>query len=501
MFRFLFFAAICIFTFTLSSSAQNSSCVQGDFVDGYGAPGEGRIKEFFGAENRFCSEVKQNPNLSAIYGFIKGERNGKIIRIYKDKAVFTYYENPIRYRERELSAKEFDDFNKMLGDVKPENQPPLREKCTDFCFSGEFIGITGDKGYRVSIFSDWWLPEPMYLFRELFDKWIAAGNFTTNYYIAEKNNGFRIHFADDYLSALAVWKNGDDMRVLIRDDSKLDDDWKAADKFLEKSNIKNCGNNYGCRWKILKKVDELQQAHYVWREFKDGKPGKAVSPPFDATRFNELWRIRGNKNKIFNVSGGLFFIDSVDNLTLIHKGDYRGAVISEDGHWLVSRKEDENCCGTNLVRINLLTKEEYKINSEPIYHANVEAFLEDQNKFLLAMEKECGEIGKPYQFEYFLLDAETGKLEKVSGDFTFMPSRYSLQPANRPNIYWAAKSLKSYETVFGLYNTETFTFTPVAEWSDIPFGSEDMWVDEKERRVYFVYDGDVLSLPLPTGDY
>ncbi|HEY2847428.1 MAG TPA: hypothetical protein VGI80_06370, partial [Pyrinomonadaceae bacterium] len=51
-------------------------------------------------------------------------------------------------------------------------------------------------------------------------------------------------------------------------------------------------------------------------------------------------------------------------------------------------------------------------------------------------------------------------------------------------------------TDVGTVDTRTFTFSPLLRVPKIKFDSMGMWVDEPHQKVYFVYRGHLLSLPL-----
>ena len=52
------------------------------------------------------------------------------------------------------------------------------------------------------------------------------------------------------------------------------------------------------------------------------------------------------------------------------------------------------------------------------------------------------------------------------------------------------------ETRLGIYNAKWLTFTAVRTIPKIKFNSMNMWVDEAGNKVYFVYRGHLLALPL-----
>jgi hypothetical protein len=45
----------------------------------------------------------------------------------------------------------------------------------------------------------------------------------------------------------------------------------------------------------------------------------------------------------------------------------------------------------------------------------------------------------------------------------------------------------------------TFKFSTVVKVPKISFDSMDMWVDEPAGKIYFIYEGHLLALPLSSG--
>ena len=98
---------------------------------------------------------------------------------------------------------------------------------------------------------------------------------------------------------------------------------------------------------------------------------------------------------------------------------------------------------------------------------------------------------------YSLLDPETGILTQARGDLRPLVQQTfrALQPSANPLEFWAAVATKD-ETTVGLYNSRTFTVRPVLKLSKIVFNSMDIWIDEAEGTLYFVYEGQLLSAPI-----
>jgi hypothetical protein len=67
----------------------------------------------------------------------------------------------------------------------------------------------------------------------------------------------------------------------------------------------------------------------------------------------------------------------------------------------------------------------------------------------------------------------------------------------KPSEFWAAiPSDEKNSTDVGIYDAASLKFKPVLSVPKIRFNSMAMWVDESVNKVYFVYRGHLLTLPL-----
>lgn len=481
-----------------STSENVSNCVEGDLP-----PDAVKLDRLTEAEDKFCAEISRNPDLQAIYGFVISSRIAQIVRVYRDKAVLTYYEDDARFKERVLSRTETAALRKRLDADKPESQQPLRDfkRCTDMCLGYEFLSINRDGGRRVYMFAPrYHPPAPMNSLAQLFQALTEAGNFQTRYYLQDENKDFQILFADDVWDAQAVWKNGDDWRILVNDPRQWYADLSASTGNSEKNFP---AESYQQRVANAKRSEEIEYANYFWHKFKDGKLAEKVSPPA-AVPFFEKNRLQTAKDfRIDTVCKNrnqcaLIKIDAFGKSHVIKEGDYESAVVSPDGRWAIAVRKDKESSWDNLVRINLESNAEYPVDLETSYSFDVIGYVAAHQRFLVRQRKFTG-YQKPYAFAFFLLDGETGRLKKVEGDFDWLTGqRYKpLQPTQKANVFWAARHDFKGTTEFGLYDTKIFAFKLLAKWSGIEFQSDKMWVDEQEKKIFFVYQGHLLSLPLP----
>jgi hypothetical protein len=104
--------------------------------------------ELAAAEKKLQKEVKENQELLGVYSY-----DSNFIRIFKDKAVFSWEENASRYRERVLSKEEFDAFKSYLAAQRIDEMPPFLVACED-CEAKELTMLGRNGGRRVFVRAD-----------------------------------------------------------------------------------------------------------------------------------------------------------------------------------------------------------------------------------------------------------------------------------------------------------------------------------------------------------
>ncbi len=317
-------------------------------------------------------------------------------------------------------------------------------------------------------------------------------------------------------------KNGDDFRVLISDEERKAQIEEEISK-LDKIDDANEDLDYEIRGKNAgqRRIDRAVE-HYEWREFKDGKLGERVDEPLeipflrDKMAFPSVDKLKNNdsigQSKFGNYEiragefseGGLWKTNLSERIEF-KKGVYANPIVS--GNWVVAAKAEQDWAApNNVVRINMRTGKESKINLPPAEEFHPIAVVAALNKVLLYRGKQAYSTLNQTIAEYYLLDANTGKTELIKGEFqplitnTFRP----LQSIGKTNEFWATVySRAKNETDFGIYNTQDFSFKPLMKLPEILLNSTEVWVDEKSAKIYFIYgdgfgrENHLLSLPLP----
>ncbi|MBA3633665.1 MAG: hypothetical protein H0W58_12800, partial [Acidobacteria bacterium] len=490
-------AVVSNFLGELFASVNDSFAFSPDYLiyEGYG-----KFKE---TEKKLQSEVKENQELLGIYAY-----DGNFIRIYKNKAIFSWEEDEARYNERTLTEAEFNNIKGYLASQRINELAPFLSYC-EGCESKELLMLGRQGGRRIFMRSER-LPN---FFAEL-DRIFAEMRkppAKLHYWLEKDIAGLEILFADKNLQAQTLWKDGDDFRVLLDDTERR----KQIDKELQRQDASDAESDD----EDYEKLEETRQKRRAQREFenfawyqvgKDKLEGLVAQPPqieylpvrdgSPVTATNEQWKARTPNFEIRTDNEGLYK-KSRGQITRILSGFYDQPVVTPNGRWAVVTKYSEEDEGIALVRVNLLTNKEFKIKLKDYPRLNAVAFIPSMNKVLVlagAYDYEYVEESVK-RGDYFLLDAETGNMQAAKGEIrplaqqTFRP----LQPTANVDEFWAAiPDAEKSQTQVGTYNAKTFSFKPLLKIPQISFDSMDLWVDEKENKIYFVYKGQLLGLPL-----
>jgi hypothetical protein len=500
----------------------------------------GEVDVFKKKEDELRRELTGNPDMLAVYGILPSTEPGrKIIRVYKDKIVFTYYEDSARYWEKTLTKKEYDEFYNVLIENNIDGLQPITQ-CRGGCVSNEFVMFGRDGGRRV-YYASYGMPPPLDKIDEIFGAFIKSEGIKLHYVLADKVPGLEVLWTDQDVPARAVWAQDADIRFLAED--------KAREKEIEKETEEKIrilradsddevpdGTERLARYRLLQKqVLEAKYAHFGWRKIENGRPaGPAAQPPdapflYDHTQVPEIpgirnkprsWQARAGTSEIRTgeyYEPGLFKVAPGQDPAVFKEGMYSLAIVTGDGRWAIAAKtEEEPKEFDGLVRVNLQTGREFKLNLPASENSYPIAFVASHNKMLVFVEAEdepdesetpaprrAGRPARtqprPKPSQYYLVDAATGAVQPVKGVFrpledqTYRP----LQPTGIAGESWGAiYDPATQGTTIGRYNEKTFAFKTVLNIPSIKLDSMDIWVDEKPGKIYFVYQGHLLSLPM-----
>lgn len=452
-------------------------------------------------EQRLRKEVLENSDLLGVYSY-----DDHFIRIYKDKTVFSWEEDASRYYERTLENGEFDSFKHFLATNRVDSLAPfLSETGHDSeGHSGELLMIGKQGGRRVFLQAGA-LPQFFKDLDKAFED-MRKPEAKLHYWLEKDLPGLEILFTDDNLKATAVWKNGPDIRVLVENAAQKEEIEKELDTlYREEMSKEDYDYEKGGEENNRRRLQRMFE-HFSWRRLANGDLSASAPQPADVEALPEpdgqpvpqsgpVWRTRSGGMEVRSDARGLYKLTR-GQLTKLQTGAYYTPFMVPGGRWALAGKYDQ---GLKLVRINLLTGKEFPVAIEGYSLLNAICYLPGPGRVLIKATNYSYQGGAQRNDPWFLLDAETGVTQPVKGEFYPLAEQTlrKLQPASSPDEFWAAiQDIEKNETQVGLYNARTFTFKFLQKVSKISFSSMDMWVDEKENKIYLVYSGHLLALPL-----
>lgn len=463
-------------------------------------------------EKKLQKEIISSPELLGVYAY-----DNNFVRIYNDRIMYSFAEDDSRYRERYLTPAEFDNLKNYLVANRVDEQLPFLSPCGEemACTDKELLMLGRQGGRRVYL-RGYDTSEFFKGLDKMFEEMQKAPA-KLRYELEKSVTGLEILFADDNLKAETVWKNGSDLRLLIADTkvrervneeiNKQESDAQSADNPDYEQIAKT----------ILEQRTNRAYEYYSWRKLTSENANEMTAPPAnfnfpparDALAVRPTvgnWKakagnieIRADEKGLYKISGG--------SVQKIGEGIYNNPIITPDGRWAIASKfnVDE---GLQLVRVNLANNQEFVVEAQSYGRIEAAAAMPSGKKVLIRYaaydeyydegnSSETSEISAP-EGEIYSLDVETGVIEKAKGEVRPLASQ-TFRPLQKSNVsaddFWAAIS-NGKATQIGIYNVKTMTFKSSLAIPNISFDSMNMWVDEAENKVYFVYKGQLLALGL-----
>jgi hypothetical protein len=499
-------------------------------------------------ERRLQTEIKEDKSLVAIFAHLpEGTSGQQVVRVYKDRSNYTFYEDPARSWSRNLTEKEYTNFYNSIVSNKIDSLSPSLQGCFDACSSAELILLGREGGRRVFFAGHPAEPEILAV-NEQFESFRTKDDLKLSYRLAEKIKGLEVILADKKFPVHAVWKHGSDLRFLVSDIAlaesiQRDLAEKLQSEFLAETDDEDEEAARDRRTKFFQRQQQLRAEangkELSWRTLEKGMVGPAVEQPSEINLLpwltqvpvNYRWQLLKSASQIGaddtvyanRYQNGLFRAQAAGEPVLIKEGRYESPVASPDKLWAAATKfttDDEK----TIVRINLRTGREFRLNiptANGLYpiayiptHAKVllyrgpEAyrdvgmgmeFYDDLRDDVPAESADSRSNVSPSNAEYYLLDLPTGAVRPVKGEFRPLEKRSyrPLQKSSTPGGVWAAiYDRESKSTQVGLYLEKTFTFVPITTLPEIRLQSSDIWVSEEDKKIYFVYEGHLLAAPL-----
>ncbi|MEK7831253.1 MAG: hypothetical protein AAB401_09230, partial [Acidobacteriota bacterium] len=431
--------------------------------------------------------------------------NSIIIRLRKRgqaavEAEISLHQAEGRRQTRMLTADELQELKEFTSREEVENlksearfEMPMGHYGPPMQF--EYLRLTKDGGRRIVVAQPRRAPKKEATLHEqlggLFYRFSRSGEFKLRYALEDKIPGVEVLVAEDKRQVYSICQEGGQLRVMVSVENPNPN--IAPEKSFEWRSL------FGSR--LGAPVDEpanCQSGNLLWsqtdwmRELRM-KSGAMFDP---RARLGNVWFAQASMEN----EPGIWKFEEGKSPAKIVAGINGNLIPTPDGKWLGGKKtiESNDNYETRPVRIHLPTGREYPVSITGNSDLFPLGFIAAHNKILLSQQ----------QFQYrpdssggnfFLLDAETGTTQAVKGEFRPLINAYTrpLQPTEKPNEFWAALyDAKKKATVVGRYDTRTFGFAPVVELPEIRLNSADTWADATAGKLYFVYLGHLLRVPL-----
>jgi hypothetical protein len=462
--------------------------------------------------------LKENGPIEILAWVSNSPNQGTIVRIYRDKAVYTQHEDAARYRERTVPMAEVAALKDFLSVGGFAERGPIFGYCHHGCPVVELMMLTKEKGRRVFHQGGYqeWLP-----IEEQFAQLGNGDGAKMHYKLEEEIKGLEVLYAGELL-VNDVSQQGNELRVFVeRPQTK-----EELEELQATYNGEDEDDEEQLTQLVRRRV-QLNKTRYSWRVFANDKLGAPSSAPDFYSVVDEMKFITGDEHELdwydnFATEAQILSPDSIifaENYGNLYRqfagakpvriGDenavYMDPIVTRDGKWVIASKvNDEGDEPKHIVRVSLQTGREFRVNVPAADQLAPTAFVPVLNRVLVKRAKADyvmpGLKPKgPDRAEHFLIDPANGVTRLVSGEFAPLeqPGSRFLQATEKPDEFWAAISDdKKNQTQIGRYHLRDFSFNVVTTVPQLLFDSMSMWVDEGQKKVYVVYKGQLLRLPL-----
>jgi hypothetical protein len=464
-----------------------------------------------------------------IYALLDASKHpNQVLRIYRDRAVYTHYESDARYREGPISVNDLTAFRKYVSAQDLTVSGPQLNPCEqDPCQNFEFMALTNGGARRTLVQSSYVDGRSIFWRFRSFDR-----SAKTRYRLDDTIKGVEVLIDDPAEQVKDVWQDGTDLRVRILH-RKTSSDLEQDSRDQAEAALVGGKTTSAAQLAIRHRQLQREHAQLAWYGMQQGRLlGKVDRPApfmstdetdldFDNTDFSETrnGRIGQASAGSFTVlaadpfPGGLWLKPGVSPATLISTtGYYRDPVVSADGKWVVAtrpgliRQALANSAVVIdvpiefLIRLDLSTGEETKVNLPAAKPVDAVTYVPALRRFVIRLTP----VNDRYDSaktppNFYLLDPTTGDVQPAGGNFLplLQTTTRMLQPTLRADEYWAAiPDRAKNETQVGRYDVKDFSFHPVMTIPHIAFDSMSMWVDEPSGKLLIVFEGQLIRIPL-----
>jgi hypothetical protein len=445
-------------------------------------------------EEAMRREVRGEGGPDEIYALVSAEnpqQHAIIIRVRGRRAEIVVQQDTARGLVRTLTDAELQELRDFTARPEVEDLPSAFTSRS--ANPTEYLRLTRAGGRRV--FTHWprRTPKGATPHEELsgfFQRLSKSGEFRLRYALEAAVAGLEVLHVDEKAKALFVGQEGGEVRVMVQDEKELAAKI-ARGKWGEAFRWRALGGNglggpteaptdYRTLWPP-ELPEGMQRGDFPMAlgGARQARLGEAVVVSAAWNDEAALWKVQPGATPVKLIAG-----------------HYSSPVVTPDGQWLVAAQFDRERGGAGLIRFHLASRRSFKVAPPPTPSVPI-TFVPAHGKILLGLLWHAGESGAGSRY---LLDPATGTVQSAKGEFRPLQEHAfrQLQPTGRPDEYWAAiHDRAKNSSAFGRYDARAFAFTPLLEMPGLEVSSARTWVDAAAGKLYFVYNGHLLRLPLP----
>jgi hypothetical protein len=452
------------------------------------------------------------------------------LRLYPDDC-------PFRYFYRKLSSKELKRLRQFVTDKAVDK---LREYDSDVCdgVGYEYVHLTRNGGCRLRMnnppddeMRQWHkMPasDPDLVYGDLVSLFVGLTDLDrlkVKYFGTRLPAGLEVLFAHAKQEIRMVWANGDDIRVLVGEYQMWPQEWRAlrngklgprvdapegfppaiGSGFFEASRDARDASATS-----KDSIPKNEPPHKIPREPKNRKEKpKEPKREFSVFDSSEPWQVRYGTGTI---RGGRFgegkpatwILGKGQNPEKLFDQPIDNQLVTPDGHYLVGTLDAKLICYDLTKRKMVPIADAEAANSFEAIH-----YLPAQKRVLLVRPPRQ-ELRLPlrrsaYEWHpvaYRLLDPVTGKTTELKyvdvAKCLRQPMKRPWQATGKPGVIWMAYTgATDSDGCLGRFDTRELRLCGWTSIDSLAFDNDHCWIDEAAKKIYIVFRGHLLRVPLP----
>lgn len=443
---------------------------------------------FSGTMSELKEDFKSGKYGDEVYYLFEGVWGGsskRDIAVFKrgDTPVAVLYEDDKRCSECVLTENEYNDFVSYMKEIDADNLPSWDTGMISDGMDNKYVHISKDGEYSVYINNGWYDgyedgSNQIYVsliekFKDLFkDKEVKTYYDIDGAELIINNKDYKVR---------AVYKNGDDFRVLINNKDKLANTREKLEWYYFRDN------------RIAEKTEEPEG--FTLANAWDNIPDDVLiqehlnNYPWIASWNEYSIAIYEDTNSSPRING-IYLTKKGEEPKLVSKGTYSDPVVIPNTDFVVVQEAIHGWENPRkLVKINLKTGEKNDMN----FPIGADIFpVMWLNGRLLVYYRAYNII--PYEYDYYMYNIVNDTKEIADGDFeclTYLEGKM-LQKTSQPDMYF---TLGNQNTV-GIFNTKTYKFDELLTLPVTIYNNDYIWVDEEESKLYVIINEDLVSIPI-----